>query len=195
MKAVQGARSDFWLLALALLLGALLLALFLHDWIADVLVVRGAYYVWLLGLLFRSRPQMLYWMLPVICGVGIGILVLIGNIQQRVRFSPPPVILGPASEWHEWLDRASNQPFFRKYLRRKLENLTRETLQLEQPLTSAFGRAITSASPPPLPAEAQALFAVHLPHSVMDGEDTVGPWNPEAVVEYLESTLEGTNDC
>lgn len=195
MKRLLGARSGFWLLALALLVGILLLVVFLHDWIVDALVVRGAYYVWLLGLLLKSRPQMAYWMLPVVCGIGIGILVFLGSFRQRVRPSPPPVMLGRAAEWHEWLDRASNQPFFRKYLRRKLENLTRETLQLEQPLPFASGRAVLLASPPPLPTEVQALFAAHLPHSVIDGEDTVGPWNPEAVVEYLEFMLEGNNDC
>ncbi|MBN1922223.1 MAG: hypothetical protein JW892_13330 [Anaerolineae bacterium] len=194
MKVSWGARSGVRLLVLALLLGALLFVVFLHDWIADVLVVRGAYYVWLLGLLLRSRPQMLYWMLPVICGVGMGMLVLIGSLRPRARISPPPVVLGRAAEWHEWLACASNQPFFRKYLRRKLENLTRETLQLEQPLPSAYGRAVASASSTPLPPELQGLFAAHLPYSIMDEEDPVGPWNPEVVVEYLESTLEGKND-
>jgi len=194
MKVLLGTRSGFWLLALALLAGVLLLVVFLHDWVADVLVVRGAYYVWLMTLLLRSRPQMAYWVLPVIYGIGIGILVFVGNLRQRVRFSPPQVVSGRASEWDGWLDRASNQPFFKKYLRRKLENLTREVLQLEQRMPFDPGRIVSSGSQLPLSPEAQALFAEHLPQSFADGEGAVGPWNPEVIVEYLESTWEGTND-
>ncbi len=199
MKVLFGARSGFWLLALALLVGVLLLVVFLHDWVADVLVVRGAYTVWLMTLLLRSRPQMAYWVLPVICGIGIGILVLVGNLRQRGQFSPPQVVLGRASEWDGWLDRASNQPFFKKYLRRKLENLTREILQLEQRMPEVLrtldpGRLVSSSSQPPLPPEVQALFAVHLPQSSADGEGAVGPWNPEVVIDYLESIWEGTDD-
>ena len=195
MKALLGARSGFWLLALVLLVVVvLLLVVFLHDWVADVLVVRGAYYVWLMTLLLRSRPQMAYWVLPVICGIGIGIFVFVGNLQQRVRSSPPQVVLGRASEWDGWLDRASSQPFFKKYLRRKLENLTREVLQLEQRMPFDSGRIVSSSSQRSLPPEAQALFAAHLPQSSADGEGAVGPWNPEVIIEYLESTWEGTND-
>jgi hypothetical protein len=163
---------------------------------------------------FTPPPR---WVGTVITG-GAGLLLIAGALfilwrrQARMSESRLPPLLQLAQEARLAIDALQGGENVREVIlrcyfemvhvldetrgiRSKLENLTRETLQLEQPLTSVFGRAITSASPSPLPAEAQALFAVHLPHSVMDGEDTVGPWNPEAVVEYLESTLEGTNDC
>lgn len=177
-------------------LAALLMALGLYrDWIVDSLIARLAYFVWLVGLFFRSRPQRLYWALPILGGAGIGILVLLANIKQRLEPEPQVETVGRAANWDSLLKNAERQPFFRKFLRRKLEASMSEAVLLTRRASEAQGTHTEDAGEPNALSEIRTLLDATVPQIAADGRDAAGnAWKPEAAVEYSERMLEDGND-
>jgi hypothetical protein len=185
-----------------LLLGGLLLVvlavlavvwLLWADWITEVLVVRVAYTLWMIGLVIRSRPQEQYWLLPIAVGFGALLLVVARQLETRRRAERPPLAVGRVAEWAELLELAAGVPYFEKYLRRRVARLTRQALQLEHHPSIGQADEWAPVMMPALPPEIKALLSDRRPSSTgsMNGLQ-VGAL--EAIVDYLESALEGDHD-
>jgi hypothetical protein len=107
-----------------LLLGGLLLVvlavlavvwLLWADWITEVLVVRVAYTLWMIGLVIRSRPQEQYWLLPIAVGFGALLLVVARQLETRRRAERPPLAVGRVAEWAELLELVPHQATLDKF--------------------------------------------------------------------------------
>ena len=186
-------RASRWnlLLLLGLALGTLLVLLLFRDWMMDVLVVRVAYYLWVAGLVIRSRPQMLYWALPVIAGVVALMLLLAYNVNLQRTPRKPPLPVGYVGKWAEWLRSAKINPYADKYLYRRVARLTEYVLQWDAPAEAEAdsGYGILQDPPPEL------VTLLRERHSLPD--DHLGSpekWGLEAIVTYLESVLEVDHD-
>ncbi len=188
-------RANAWMSALVLVVFLALLALLvtLREWIADVFVVRAAYALWLLRLFIRSRPQSMYWTLPVVVGIGIGVMVFVGHLGKDSTTASSVVILGRAADWSEWLILAEKQPFFRKFLQRKLESLVRAALESKHEELSLFERDLPPEVIAVVSPRARFMHVGYSSQQLGDVEDS-GSWEPEVVVEYLEGILEVVDD-
>ncbi len=178
-------------LVLGLAVGTLAAILILREWVMDVLVVRLAYYFWVMGLSLRSRPQAVYWALPIVVGIVAAILLLAYNLDLHRVSELPPVKLGRVSEWEEWLRSAKINPYFNKYLHRKMLRLTRRALQLEE--QPHAGRESSHVIMPPMPPEVEILLRERRPPS-FDYMATPEAWHLEDIVAYLETVLEVEDD-
>jgi hypothetical protein len=188
-------RFRLFLLALLLVVLAVLAVVWLawYDWIREVLVVRAAYHLWLIGLAIRSRPQGLYWSLPIVAGAGAMILLLARQLAVPGRVRPPSLAVGRVADWAQWLDLAAAAPYFEKYLRRRVARLAERALQLEQGPHGERGDQWAPVVMPALPPEVKALL--HPRHPPPPGTTNDAQARAyEVIVDYLESALEVDHD-
>ena len=175
------------LVLLGMALVTLLALLLFRDWMTDVLAVRVSYYLWILGLSIRSRPQNLYWALPAVVGIIALILLAAYNIDVRQTRDKPSSPVGPVARWAEWVQSVRVNPYANRYLYRKVGRLAEHVLHLDATAEAGAdsGHGILPDPPPELVAllrERHTLPADHL-----GGPDA---WGLETIVTYLESVLE-----
>ncbi len=183
MNLSQRARVFLLLLALLLVLGAIGLAALLRDWISDVLVVYIAYYLWWISQAIRSRPQMMFWVLPIILGTVSIILMLAAAYGDSQDTGPAASPVGRVADWAEYLDLASVQHFARRYLRRKFENLARGGTYMNAPPVAGRDYVIQATLAPDFERLLDTCPA--LSDSRVRGAD-MDAWL-ESVADYLEA--------
>ncbi len=189
-------RTFTWSLPLLLvLLGmalvTLLALLLFRDWMTDVLLVRVSYFLWIMGLSIRSRPQYLYWALPAVLGIVALILLAAYNVEMRQKRDTPSLPVGPVSRWAEWVLSVRVNPNANRYLYRKVGRLAEHVLQLDATVEAGTDPAhgLLPDPPPELVAllrERHTLPADHL--------GSPEKWGLEPIVTYLESVLEVDHD-
>ena len=188
-------RSRLVLLALLLLVALAVLAvvrLLWFDWITDVLVVRAAYTLWLVGLVIRSRPQALFWSLPIVLGVVAMILLLARHVKIRRSVDQPPRPVGRVAEWAELLELAAGAPYFEKYLSRRVASLAERALQLEPRPHAERADDAAAVVMQTLPPEVKALLSGRSPPPGTLNSSKTGCL--EVIVETLEAVLEVDHD-
>ena len=188
-------RSRLVLLALLLLVALAVLVvvrLLWYDWITEVLVVRAAYTLWLVGLVIRSQPQELYWSLPIVVGVAVMILLLARQVKIRRSVDRPPQVVGRVAEWAELLELAAGVPYFEKYLSRRVASLAERALQLEPRPHAECAEDTAAVVMHTLPPEVKALLSGRSPPpGTLSSSKTR---SLEVTVETLEAVLEVDHD-
>lgn len=171
------------LVVLGLALGTLIATLLFREWVLEVLVVRLAYRLWILGLAINARPQGFYWALPIVAGLIALIVLLLYNVNLYRPTAKRAATPGYVAGWAEWLHFARVNPHANRYLYRKVVRLAEQALRLDD---SAL------ALPPDLPPAVEAL----LRRRQASEEQLAGPeaWRLADIVAYLETILEVDHD-
>jgi hypothetical protein len=181
---------------------AVVLAFALRDAVEEAIIGPAAYVWWVVGILWRSVPQLLFW---TIAAVGVLILVLDSLLpgaqaipSRRVPAKPSPA-RGPIEEVAEWMRRAPKGTYLKWRVANRLGVLAQELLaqregrEKRRPSTRLVGR---DWSPPEgiadyLEAGLSGPFAQHVPPRRPWSRVAATPLDidPGAAIAYLEKQM------
>jgi hypothetical protein len=212
MRLARLVRS--WWRPLLLLLAGLLIAVPLvvlaARWAAGRLSTQVWYVVWYAGLVLDSVPQEIYWTLMVLFFV-----VLAGLSLIRLRRSAPASsgrfrsVPAPVRELAGLIGDSDDGYYFRWSLSQELSSLVIDAVEGHRPGPADLRRTWFAAERPGVPARIQAYVKEAIWGSSRIDSSGVPLWRrvilrrrpvspleiePEAVVEFIEEQLEGTND-
>ena len=188
-------------LAVAVVLTAVV-AFALRDAVEEAIIGPAAYVWWVVGILWRSVPQLLFWTLA---AVGVLILVLDSLLPSAQAISSrrvpatPSLVRGPIEEVAEWMRRAPKGTYLKWRVANRLSVLARELLaqregrEKRRPSTRLVGR---DWSPPEgiadyLEAGLSGPFAQHVPPRRPWSRVAATPLDidPGAAIAYLEKQM------
>ena len=118
-----------WVALAGVVLIAALLAFPLRETIHEAIVVPTAYVLWVLGLLYRSLSQGVWWVILVVL-----VLLILGR-SLAPPFHPPERVLtrpkearGQVEDLARWLSRASDGTYFKWLVANRLGKLAYQIL-------------------------------------------------------------------
>jgi len=119
------------LLVMALLLLPLAILTLLFKEIARTIIVQPVMYLlWLVGLLWRSIPQVILWIIlvVVVLRVAVGSLLARRRRREERRRALGPEHWGRARIWTRWVELAEQGGYYQRRLSRYLADLTLDAL-------------------------------------------------------------------
>jgi hypothetical protein len=179
--------ARFSLLIISIVLSSVL-AFAARDLVYEMLVLPLSYAAWLLGILFRAVPQLIWWTAVVVTIALVLGSQLVPEIRPAARrgvLSPP--LIGEVEVVARWLRRARRSTYFRWQLAHRLGRVSRKLIELH-------GRGSQDGLPN---ARVEAYIAAGTNSSFVDFPAPRHPLarpkatpldaDPGEVVEYLES--------
>lgn len=192
------------IIAILLIVG--LLAFLIQDFVRELLLYPLFYLYWALRLVYEGIPGAIWW------GIIIALLVLLAlnslsrrEKRGRAALNPAAHSLSRPQTWMRQIDKTRHGDYFKWQLAREISQLALESLANQERLTLDQARESLAAGRLGLPAPIQAyLSAGALSNSYgyytqieanlrVPGTHSPLDLDPEAIVSFLESKLEGPN--
>jgi hypothetical protein len=159
-----------------------------RDLVYAILVLPLSYLAWLLGILFRAVPQLIWWTAVVVTIALVLGWQLVPEIRPAARCQTRTLkVVGDVGLAARWLRRSRRSTYFRWQLAHRLANVSRKLIEL--------GGRGSDAGPPN--ARVEAYMAAGMNNSFVDfppprhplARPRVTPLDadPGEVVDYLES--------
>lgn len=123
-------RNLIWIGIFAI---ALLIAFPLRDAVYEAVIIPAAYVWWMLGLLYRSVDQSIWWFLAlflVLVALSRSLLPL-GRFRERMRLKPRPVV-GQVEALSVWVKRTERGIYFKWLIANRLGKVAHEVLTMRR---------------------------------------------------------------
>lgn len=191
-----------------ILLGVVLLALLLRGVVRQAVLMPLLYTWWVGRLLYRSVPQLVFWVLFM-----VGALLILWRSLFRRAGDPPKTTgvvleerMGPVQTWARWLRRARSSYYSRWRLARLLAELTQEILIYQNQMTPTDARQSLEMGSLEAPPEVRAYLQAGQGRRYftrfselayrLSGRGRHSPLelDPERAVQFLEERLEVHRD-
>jgi hypothetical protein len=142
---------------------AILSTVFFRGWLREAIILPLFYMFWVLGLLYRSIPQVILW------GFFLTAILFIAwrslSSKDQVIEKPAPVVAdrpGRVATWERWLDRANQGYYSRWRLARHLADLTIDIIAHREKLSPGAARQYLESGQLEAPPEIRDFLATGL---------------------------------
>jgi hypothetical protein len=181
-------------------LAAVLLAVFARPFLRTAIIEPLAYAVWLGQLVVQAIPPALIWMVLVVIGFYVAARTLAGAVTRRSRHREPLVPHeGPVKVWAETIEGASEGPYYRDRLARRLSRVMVDVLAHQSRSSADQIRAGLASGALAIPDDVRAFLEPRAAIRHRGARERVLSWlrmqprtlpDPTRVIKYLENELE-----
>jgi hypothetical protein len=188
------------LLVMALLLVPLAILTLLFKEIARTIIVQPVMYLlWLVGLLWRSIPQVILWIILVVVVLRVAVGSLLARRRrrdERLRAAGPEH-WGRSRIWTRWVELAEQGGYYQRRLSRYLTDLTLDALAQREYLSRDLVEEELAAGRLDVPASIRAFLLAVLNEPppgrltwlkrFLRKQPSAPQINPQEILDYLEA--------
>lgn len=191
------------ILITVLLLGTTLLAYLIQDFVQQVLLQPLTYIYWSLRQIYRTVPEIIWWVLF----LGILMVIAVRSLTRRGPAATPMpedsnYILSQPQAWMRWVKKKNQGEYSKWHFAHKMSNLALALIANRERLTPELARDELLAGGFDLPERIRSyLVAGSLPKSFSQYQEILAnpqmpisaqaiDLNPEEIVAFLEAQLQ-----